>query len=870
MRITQRLTTGIGGLVLLAATVAGQAASPAERLLMEGLMLERAEGRVAEAIVRFERVVADFPNDKDVVPRALYHLGRVYQDRRDPRASVMFMRLVREFPSAELARDAGQRAAALQQIDAGPFRMRTLAFPVSPFPNGRLVHPSPDGRHVLYLRPVRVAGRASQTSGPGAFADIVEEFGPTKLVLHDLQNGRERDLVAQTGEYENVHWSPDSRRILVEYSQWPANITDFADLLVADAPLTRVQIITLATGKVDTPTLPPAQPDLADTTSEAAVRQLIPATYVWSPDGLRVASMAPSPRGRMSEVHLTTIASNQSRAIGRTDGPPEFVWSPDGTRLAFHVTDASNSVDEIRVVTVATGQARSLTVPPATAGTRSQLGAQATYRVKWTKQDELVYRILLPNVGGDVYLVPVSGAPIRKVCEGRAPAGGIGCHFVTADGSAFLRYNATSRRLTWREVATGGDVPLTSSSGDETNPFESPDLSMVGFVSNRDGRRWGIYIAPLGRGTIAQPVRLTWLDGPPSSLQLHGWSPNGRVVLGIGSSHSDVYRLDVDRQSGRPRGVPDRLTQETTDNNRAAMSPDGRRIAYVYRSGTRSGIAVMDASGANERPVLNRAVPDGAALRWLSTDEVVYQKPSAAGEPAGSGLVALNVNSGSERLLPHSQLAERDAWALMPSRNEMLYQKAPAMQAQITARSLTDGAERVIPLANQILAGAFTVSPDGSRIVYATADEAAFTKLQGPATPLSPNEEEKKLLAQALRGPIRFEIRVANVDGTNDRLLLRSDAGLFDLVDFGLFGISPDGRFLLFHPAGTTGMRILDINTGNHWPVFDSPSTDTQWGALTWAVDGSILLRGAADRTEYKVWDGVTQAAVVKAAAGGR
>ena len=100
--------------ILVLAAVApmlGQQPSAAE-LFNRGLLLERAEGMVTEAIELYERVVSQFPNDKDTRPRALHRLGTVYEARNDARATATFSMLATEFPGSPLGDDARLRLDA--------------------------------------------------------------------------------------------------------------------------------------------------------------------------------------------------------------------------------------------------------------------------------------------------------------------------------------------------------------------------------------------------------------------------------------------------------------------------------------------------------------------------------------------------------------------------------------------------------------------------------------------------------------------------------------------------------------------------------------------------------------------------------------
>jgi Tol biopolymer transport system component len=313
------------------------------------------------------------------------------------------------------------------------------------------------------------------------------------------------------------------------------------------------------------------------------------------------------------------------------------------------------------------------------------------------------------------------------------------------------------------------------------------------------------------------------------------------------------------------------------------MSPDGTRIAYWYRSGAKAGIAVMDANGGNERPLLDRNwTPVKSDLQWISPEEVMFFDGSPKeGKP---GLAALNVLSGTVRMLSLGRVA-RGSWTVVPARNEFVFlppppdKQSPAealsslAERQLRVRSLADHTERAVTMPGPILN--FALSADGRQIAYSTVDQtqlADLEKMFAPVTGDISGPEAAKLFASLMDRTASFEVHIANADGSGDRRLLRADmkSMAIDAGGFDLLGFSPDGRFLLYQPADAPAPRIMDVKTGDNWPIFDKPSASTQWGAATWAADGSLLVTGSSNRTEYRAWEGVTHAAVVKLTGGRR
>ena len=76
--------------------LAGQDTSTAAALFQQGLLLERAEGDVAQAVVIYERVIAEHPTDTQVTCPVLSHLAEIYDRRHDPRAMRLWTRSPRK------------------------------------------------------------------------------------------------------------------------------------------------------------------------------------------------------------------------------------------------------------------------------------------------------------------------------------------------------------------------------------------------------------------------------------------------------------------------------------------------------------------------------------------------------------------------------------------------------------------------------------------------------------------------------------------------------------------------------------------------------------------------------------------------------
>jgi TolB protein len=135
---------------------------------------------------------------------------------------------------------------------------------------------------------------------------------------------------------------------------------------------------------------------------------------------------------------------------------------------------------------------------------------------------------------------------------------------------------------------------LTHHWGIDVAPTWSPDGKAFAFVSNRPGTAQ-LYVQNV---EDEKARRLTFKGKYNSGPQ---WSPRGDYIAytGLGEDgHFDIYLISPDGKG------PIQLTENAGNNESPTWSPDGSLIAF---SSTRSGgskIYIMNANGANQRPLL--------------------------------------------------------------------------------------------------------------------------------------------------------------------------------------------------------------------------------------------------------------------------
>ncbi|HSB17515.1 MAG TPA: hypothetical protein VLE22_23905 [Bryobacteraceae bacterium] len=486
-------------------------------------------------------------------------------------------------------------------------------------------------------------------------------------------------------------------------------------------------------------------------------------------------------------------------------------WSPDSTRLAYCFWSDDEKIKEIRIVQVSNGETKNLGVNG--------------WPISWTDSGEIFY--YLPNYaadGADYFLLAVTGGTPRKVHTGTFLAA------VTPDGARLIA--SKSNKLFVIDLATGHSQAITAFGGSEGEAMISPDGRLVAFRANPDGR-WALYVAPLDRGLpVKNPLKVKDIDvgdAPASGRPWRKWwTREGTLTFPLGRSEANIFRVEMDPKSGRAVDAPLRLTQDAASNTNPSISPDGKRVAYWYRHRSRGGLAIMESSGANERPLFEQFLWAQAPY-WRSPEQIMFLN-TKPGDGKKRAVYSLDVNSGA--LTPVAE-PEGLYWYYVPARSEILHVVGdiPKPATVLKAVSLADGKQRVVATIENL--EDMAVSPDGKRIAYMAGRRGQ-----------SANE-------------FIYEIALMSINGEPLGALLSGQPEWISLNAW-----SPDGKYLLY--TEKAGPRVLNVETRESWPLHEETS-DSNWRGGSWSPDGTFILLVKAMQTEERVaWEGVTADAVMR------
>jgi Tol biopolymer transport system component len=154
-----------------------------------------------------------------------------------------------------------------------------------------------------------------------------------------------------------------------------------------------------------------------------------------------------------------------------------------------------------------------------------------------------------------------------------------------------------------RPDGTGREV-LTDYSGDDDFPSVAPDGRTVAFHSTRSPE--GIYLLNLASRSV---TRLSWLTGQTGPVRIT-WSRDQSRIAVDDYARGEVIVAKPDGSSRATLGI----------GNWAAISPDGRRVAFIAYDGTQvPRLVVVNSDGTGRREIATHAIqpawsPDGGQI----------------------------------------------------------------------------------------------------------------------------------------------------------------------------------------------------------------------------------------------------------------
>ncbi len=478
----------------------------------------------------------------------------------------------------------------------------------------------------------------------------------------------------------------------------------------------------------------------------------------FSPDGRSIAYS--SDRTGQFEIYVRPFAEqgNEVRITTDGEGSVHAAWSPDGNSIAFHCLTRGG----ICIVPASGGAVRQLTSfgsHPAWSPDGKKIAIRSTRMVSFAPLDAVS---LAP---AEIWVVDVASGESKPAVRAAENLDSTTTPSWTPDGRQILFSRFHSRgesEIAAMEVASGKVTSLHWSPGAKLSPVMAPDGRSVyygQFIRAESSGIWRLS-APDWKAVEIYPT-----PGVPQELKI---SPNGKSLLFSSvETRSNLWKLPI------ALGAPSPVTNNTNFRNTfPAISPDGKRIAYIARRlGTPPHVMLIGMDGSGPEPLGDQDA-DTASPHWL---------------PDGSGIA--------------------------------LFRKAGA-GSRVEVVSLSDRISRPLPV---ILPLSFMgrISPDGKQAVFNTllngnprvmrADLQSGRRSlleSGPEPATFPNfsPDSRRVAVELLRN---YSSHIA---------VLPAEGGAPEVLTHGIeqawcFGWSPDGEWISFAGQRRGAWNVYAIST---------------------------------------------------------
>ena len=412
----------------------------------------------------------------------------------------------------------------------------------------------------------------------------------------------------------------------------------------------------------------------------------------------------------------------------------------------------------------------------------------------------------------------------------------------------------------------GPSVPLTTYRGREQQPTLSPDGNSVAFTWNGEAEdNWDIWVALIGGGS---PLRLT--SDPAMDLG-PAWSPDGRSIAFVRVRDDRQTVLVVPALGGPEREVVEVKTRVFGYGQNLSWSADSRRLvlAASTQSDSRESLIAVDVATGETRPIL-AATSASYMMPAVSPDGRSLAFVRRSGALAGQ----LYVQRISEGLTPVGDPRPLDdqgrlyyglTWTADGSAVIASWGNTGDIGVWKVPLDHPDRPERISPPGEDWRQPSVSQRQDRLAAARATWDENMWrADLPGPGqpagTPISlTGSTRSELNAQFSPDGNRIafesfrsgtqEVWVADADGRNARQLTT-----FNGVLGGTPAWSPDGQSIAFdmrNAAGNGDVFVAPVRGGATVRLTTDPADDI---VPSWSHDGHWIYFESTRTGRAEIW----------------
>ncbi|MEZ4698169.1 MAG: winged helix-turn-helix domain-containing protein [Rhodothermales bacterium] len=323
-----------------------------------------------------------------------------------------------------------------------------------------------------------------------------------------------------------------------------------------------------------------------------------------SPDGHRVAFAAAS-RGAAADFDIWVSSLDDRSPVRLTSGPDDDlrpVWNADGTTLAF----LRCRLDRCRIVTV-----------PAHGGPVAPVGnlVVSPWALDWLPAGDFVAAVRLDSTDASspLGLVRTSGRGDTLDRLTTPDSGSFGDLFarVSPDGAriAFVRHGRSGEEDVWTVPIAGGAETNVTQRGMHVEGVAWHTSGQELFAAASYTADAGLFRVPLGGGEIV-PIN----TGP--TRPRHPAFASSRLVFESAETETNVYAARIANDADPADVVLHAVAPSTAYDGQPAVSPDGRRIAWISDRSGSTNVWVAGVDDSQPMQLTRFADAHVGAPRW--------------------------------------------------------------------------------------------------------------------------------------------------------------------------------------------------------------------------------------------------------------
>jgi len=199
-------------ILLLSLSFVNSASQNAYDLFQKALTKERAEGKLEEAIGLYKKILEQFPQNREIGAKALYHVGLCYEKLGKQEAQKAYQRIISEYADQqEVVKNARKRLASLASAS------KDLGLPTAAVESEGIVIKKIDIAEIEKTHQARLSPDGTKM----LYIHVQEKKPQYSIRVIDRSSGQSQTLVEgiDFGTRIIFEWSPDGKKVIYKHQE---------------------------------------------------------------------------------------------------------------------------------------------------------------------------------------------------------------------------------------------------------------------------------------------------------------------------------------------------------------------------------------------------------------------------------------------------------------------------------------------------------------------------------------------------------------------------------------------------------------------------------------------------------------------------